>query len=165
MRTIGTRRVAAAAMGLAVLLAACGGGGATGNTSKEAPTAAPGDALVSQDRSPIIGRNSPSLAVNPTRETNMVVVDRVDRPDYTPGVHVSSNGGASWQDVGLQLPTGHKGKLIAPTAVFDGKGTRTGGHRTLSRRGARPASTGGHGGSAGVRRPCWRLIGWSMYTG
>ena len=79
--------------------------------------------LVSQDRNPIIARNSPVLAVNPVQRTNMVVVDRVDRPDYTAGVHVTNNGGSNWADVGLKLPTGNRGKPFAPSAAYDGKGT------------------------------------------
>jgi hypothetical protein len=95
-------RAATAATALALLLAACGGGG---GSADEELTAAPGeDVLVSQDRNPVIARNSPVLAVNPTQRTNMVVVDRVDRPDYTAGVHVTNNGGGNWQDVSLKLP-------------------------------------------------------------
>ena len=129
-----------AAAALAVLLAACGGGGATGNTSKDAPVVAGGDVLVSQDHNPIVGRNSPSLAVNPERPTNMVVVDRVDRPDYTAGVHVSNDGGGNWQDIGLKLPAGNKGKLFAPSAVYDAKGTLYVSYVTLSGPGNSPDS-------------------------
>jgi hypothetical protein len=132
--------MAVAGTGLAALLAACGGGGATGNTSKEPPVVAGTDVLVSQDHSPIVERNSPSLAVNPTQATNMVVVDRVDRPDYTAGVHVSNNGGGSWQDVGLKLPTGNNGKLFAPTAAYDAKGILYVSYVTLSGPGNSPDS-------------------------
>lgn len=106
---------------VAVVLAACGGGGATGNTSKDVQTGV-NDVLVSQDHNPIVGRNSPSLVVNPTQRTNMVVVDRVDRPDYAAGVHVSNNGGGNWQDVALKSPSGNTGKLFAPAAAYDSKG-------------------------------------------
>jgi hypothetical protein len=132
-------RTPVAGAALALLLAACGGGGATGNTSKEVP-AAKADSLVSQDHSPIVERNSPSLAVNPTRDTNMVVVDRVDRPDYTAGVHVSSDGGGTWQDEVLKLPSGNKGKLFAPSAVFDSKGILYVSYVTLSGPGNSPDS-------------------------
>lgn len=128
-----------AAAGLALLLAACGGGGATGNTSKEIVPAT-SDVLVSQDHNPIVGRNSPSLAVNPIQRTNMVVVDRVDRPDYTAGVHVSNDGGSNWQDVNLKLPSGNKGKLFAPTAVYDDKGMLYVSFVTLSGPGNSPDS-------------------------
>jgi hypothetical protein len=136
-----TRLTAATAgAALAFLLAACGGGGATGNTSKDAPVVVESNALVSQDHSPIIERNSPSMAMNPVQRTNMVVVDRVDRPDYTAGVHVSNDGGVTWQDVGLKLPTGNKGKLFAPTAVYDAKGILYVSYVTLSGPGNSPDS-------------------------
>jgi hypothetical protein len=119
------------------MLAACGGGG----KGSDEITAAPGtDALVSQDRNPILARNSPSVAVNPTQRTNMVVVDRVDRPDYTAGVHVTNNGGGNWQDVGLKLPSGNKGKLFAPAAAYDAKGTLYVSYVTLSGPGNSPDS-------------------------
>jgi hypothetical protein len=136
----GTRlRTVVAGAGLALVLAACGGGGATGNTSKDLQTGV-NDVLVSQDHNPILSRNSPSLAVNPTQRTNMVVVDRVDRPDYTAGVHVSNNGGGNWQDVGLKLPSGNNGKLFAPTAVYDSKGILYVSYVTLSGPGNSPDS-------------------------
>ena len=98
------------------------------------------DVLVSQDRNPIIARNSPVLAVNPTQRTNMVVVDRVDRPDYTAGVHVTNNGGGNWQDVALKLPAGSRGKLFAPSAAYDGKGMLYVSYVTLSGPGNSPDS-------------------------
>ncbi len=56
------------------------------------------------------------------KPTQLVVVDRVDRPDYTATVHVSNDQGKTWQDSALVLPTGNKGKLFAPNAAFDGHG-------------------------------------------
>ncbi len=134
-----TSSVAAAVMGLALLAAACGGD--SGPKAVGGITVAPGgDTLVSQDRNPIVARNSPSLAVNPIQRTNMVVVDRVDRPDYTAGVHVTNNGGANWQDIGFKLPAGNNGKLFAPTATYDGKGTLYVSFVTLSGPGNSPDS-------------------------
>ncbi len=95
----------AAAVVLVLLLAACGGGD-DGSESAELTPAPGADVLVSQDRDPIIARNSPVLVVNPTQRTNMVVVDRVDRPDFSAGVHVSNDGGTNWQDVALKVPAG-----------------------------------------------------------
>ncbi len=132
--------MAAAAGALALLAAACGGGGATGNTSTEVSVSPAGNALVSQDRNPIIARNSPTIVVNPRDGNRMVVVDRVDLPDYTAGVHVSNDAGASWQDVALNLPSGNKGKLFAPSAVYDAKGTLYVSYVTLSGGGNSPDS-------------------------
>src|SRR3954469_16193169 len=131
-------RVVAGAMLLAVLLAACGGGG--GSSGVDELRVAPPDVLVSQDRNPIIARNSPALAVNPTQRTNMVVVDRVDRPDYTAGVHVTNNGGGNWQDIALKLPAGNKGKLFAPAAAYDAHGMLYVSYVTLSGPGNSPDS-------------------------
>jgi hypothetical protein len=109
------------AAGLALVLVACGGGGGSGSVG--AIVAAPGgDTLVSLDPNPIIARNSPVLAVNPTQSTNMVVVDRVDRPDYGLGVHVTNNSGANWQDMTLPRPPGSTGKPYAPAAAYDTRG-------------------------------------------
>ena len=139
-------RTATAAGSLAVLAAACGAGGAggaggaTGNTSSETFVSTAGNALVSQDRNPIIARNSPTIVVNPNETTNMVVVDRVDLPDYTAGVHVSRDAGSSWQDVTLKAPSGNKGKLFAPSAAFGAKGTLFVSYVTLSGGGNSPDS-------------------------
>ncbi len=79
--------------------------------------------LVNQDKSVITAHNSPSLAQNPVKPAQLVVVDRVDRPDYTAWVHISSDQGRTWQDSSLVLPAGSKSKLFAPTAAFDQRGT------------------------------------------
>jgi hypothetical protein len=126
--------------GLALLLAACAGGDGDAANVGEITVAPSGDVLVSQDRNPIIARNSPVLAVNPVQGTNMVIVDRVDRPDYTAGVHVTNNGGGNWAEVGLKQPTGNSGKLFAPSAAYDGKGTLYVSYVTLSGSGNSPDS-------------------------
>ncbi|MDQ4068960.1 MAG: exo-alpha-sialidase [Actinomycetota bacterium] len=125
MRSIGLRiRAVVGTTALAVLLAACGGGGDGDASAVGRITAAPGsDVLVTQDPNPVVARNSPVIAVNPVQPTNMVIVNRVDRPDYGAGVHVTNNGGLDWQDVTLQRPTGSTGKLFAPSAAYDGRGT------------------------------------------
>ncbi|MGI8808914.1 MAG: sialidase family protein [Acidimicrobiales bacterium] len=105
-----------------LLLAGCGGGGGDPSPIGEITVAPGGDVLVSQDRNPIVARNSPVLAVNPLQPTNMVVVDRVDRPDFTAAVHVTNNGGTNWQDVALKMPAGVAGKLFAPVAAYDARG-------------------------------------------
>jgi len=123
-----------------MLFAACGGGDGDAADVGEI-TVAPGeDVLVSQDRNPIVARNSPVLVVNPNQRTNMVVVDRVDRPDYTAGVHVTNNGGGNWQDIALKLPAGNRGKLFAPSAAFDAKGMLYVSYVTLSGPGNSPDS-------------------------
>ena len=130
---------AARAVVLAVLLAACGGGGDGDNGAVERIVPAPGgDVLVTQDPNPIVARNSPVLAVNPVQPTNMVVVNRIDRPDYAVGVHVTNNAGQNWQDVSLPPPPGNPGKLFAPSAAYDGRGTLYVSFATLSGTGNDP---------------------------
>src|SRR5687767_14175903 len=97
-------RAAVATVALVMLLAGCGRDDAS-NSAELTP--APGqDVLITRDPNPIIARNSPVIVVNPTQRTNMVVVDRVDRPDYAAGVHVSNDGGSNWQDIALKSPPG-----------------------------------------------------------
>src|SRR5436305_822351 len=62
------------------------------------------DVNTSQDPSPIVAHNSPTLVQNPVQPTNVVVLDRVDRPDYTAKLHVSQDGGNTWRDTPLVLP-------------------------------------------------------------
>jgi len=132
--------VAAAVLGLSLLATACGGGGGGGDAVGDIKIAPGEDVQVNQDRNPIAARNSPDLVVNPTERTNMVVVDRVDRPDYTAGVHVTNNGGGNWQDVALKAPAGNVGKLFAPAATFDSKGMLYVSYVTLSGPGNSPDS-------------------------
>ena len=138
------------ATGLAVLLAACGGGGGGGSNVARITPAPGGDVLVSRDPNPIIARNSPDLAVNPVQPTNMVVVDRIDRPDYGIGVHVTNNAGASWQDVTVPRPPGNAGKQFAPSATYDTRGILYVSFATLSGGGNDPdglwVSRSGDGG-------------------
>ena len=128
----------AAVAALALLLVACGGGGDGGSAVERIVPAPGGDVLVSQDPNPIIARNSPAIAVNPVQPTNMVIVERIDRPDYGVGVHVTNNAGQNWQDITLQRPAGNAGKLFAPSAAYDGRGTLYVSFATLSGTGNDP---------------------------
>ena len=94
--------------------------GASGGVPSSTPAA--NNVLVNQDSSVITAHNSPTLAQNPVKPTQLVVTDRVDRPDYTATVHISNDQGKTWQDSALVLPTGNKGKLFAANAAFDGHG-------------------------------------------
>jgi hypothetical protein len=110
-----------AAAAVLLLFALLGGtAAAASGVPSSSPVAV--NVLVNQDNSVITTHNSPSLAQNPLKPNQLVAVDRVDRPDYSAGVHISDDGGQSWQDSSLVLPTGSQSKLFAPTAAFDGHG-------------------------------------------
>ncbi len=53
--------------------------------------------------------NSPTVAHNPTREGNVVVSYRKDRPGYSALLAYSYDGGESWQETVLPLPPGITG--------------------------------------------------------
>jgi hypothetical protein len=83
--------------------------------------------------------NSPSLVQNPVQTTNIIVVDRVDRPDYTATVHVSNDGGNLWRDTPLVLPAATpRSKFFASSAAFDAKGILYVSFVTLSGSGQQP---------------------------
>lgn len=50
--------------------------------------------------------NSPAAAVNPRDPDNLVVVNRVDEPDFTATLHRSVDGGRTWSTTDLPLPEG-----------------------------------------------------------
>lgn len=77
------------------------------------------------DRRDISAHNSPTLVQNPTNPQNLVVVNRIDTPMFSCGLHVSFDGGARWQDGRLPFPEGEElpERCFAPDAAFDPDGT------------------------------------------
>ncbi|HUR24217.1 MAG TPA: sialidase family protein [Acidimicrobiales bacterium] len=69
--------------------------------------------------------NSPSLARNPARPTNLALVNRVDMPRFSCAFHVSANGGSSWIPRTIPFPEGEETppRCFAPDVAFDVKGT------------------------------------------
>jgi len=110
------------ATGGGVLLATGGGAPARAAAAGPATPAGVDNVLVVPDNSIIGAHNSPVLAQNPTRRTNLVVGDRVDVPDYTATVHVSFDGGRSWANSPLPTPGGPGEKLYAAQTAFDARG-------------------------------------------
>lgn len=76
-----------------------------------------------RDPADIDANNSPTLAQNPRRPANLVVVNRVDTPRYTCGLHVSQDHGARWTSLTLPIPRGEQPKCFAPDVAFAGDGT------------------------------------------
>jgi len=117
-----SRRVAAAALGLGGLLmvAALAGYWTVANPSPATihPTA---PRLVTNQRgaaASIAAHNTPSVAVDPGDPSHLVLAERIDRPRFGCGVHVSSDAGLSWTDSAIALPPGQDTCYI-PDVVFD----------------------------------------------
>ena len=66
----------------------------------------------------IRANNSPTIARNPRMPDNVVVVNRVDGPRYSCGVHVSRDGGSRWSGVRVEIPAGEEPKCYAPDVAF-----------------------------------------------
>ena len=76
-----------------------------------------------RDPGDISANNSPTLGENPRRPENLAVVNRVDSPRYTCGLHVSQDGGARWQRLELPIPRGEQPKCFGPDLAFAADGT------------------------------------------
>jgi hypothetical protein len=70
----------------------------------------------------IDAHNSPTLARNPLDPDNLIVVHRVDRPDFSAVLHRTADGGQRWSSTALPLPPG-KDRPFAPDAAFGPDGT------------------------------------------
>ncbi|MDQ6749411.1 MAG: glycoside hydrolase, partial [Actinomycetota bacterium] len=71
----------------------------------------------------IKANNSPALARNPVKPANLAVVNRVDSPRYSCGLHVSLDGGKRWVDTPIATPKGEEPKCFAPDVTFARDGT------------------------------------------
>lgn len=75
------------------------------------------------DQGNINANNSPTLAQNPRRPRNLVVVNRVDTPEYACGLQVSEDRGSKWSSVEVPIPPGEEPKCFAPDVTFAADGT------------------------------------------
>jgi hypothetical protein len=71
----------------------------------------------------INSNNSPTLAQNPRRAANLAVVNRVDTPRYTCGLHVSQDHGSHWRSLRVPIPRGEEPKCFGPDLAFAADGT------------------------------------------
>ncbi len=71
----------------------------------------------------IQANNSPAIARNPVKPGNVVVVNRVDSPRYSCGLHVSFDNGRDWSDTRIATPRGEEAKCFAPDVTFAADGT------------------------------------------
>ncbi|MGH9157561.1 MAG: sialidase family protein [Acidimicrobiales bacterium] len=70
----------------------------------------------------IDGNNSPSVARNPIRPTNVVVSHRVDVPRFSAAIEWSENNGTTWTPTALPLPEG-RDRPFGPDLAFGPDGT------------------------------------------
>lgn len=71
----------------------------------------------------ITAHNSPSIVRNPVDESNLAIVNRIDTPVFSCGLHVSTDGGSTWAGSSIPIPTGEEPKCFAPDAAFGADGT------------------------------------------
>lgn len=81
-----------------------------------------GPAVVVNAPGVIKAHNSPTVVRNPRRETNLVVVHRLDRPGFSAELQSSDDEGRSWVPTDLPLPDGLD-RPFAPDAAFGPDGT------------------------------------------
>lgn len=74
------------------------------------------------DPGDITAHNSPTVARNPVRPENLVIVNRIDRPDFSCALYHSFDGGSTFEQGDIPLP-GEGMKCFAPDATFDAAGT------------------------------------------
>ncbi|MEX2620001.1 MAG: sialidase family protein [Egibacteraceae bacterium] len=83
------------------------------------------------------GHNSPVVTRNPTDPANIVVGNRLDSPDFACALHVSTDGGATFEET--RLPEADpQGKCYAPQPAFAADGTLHVAFVTLRGTGNRP---------------------------
>jgi hypothetical protein len=70
----------------------------------------------------IDANNSPTIVRNPRRPESLAVINRVDTPFFSCGLHVSSDGGAEWKRVALPAPRGEEAKCFAPDVAYTADG-------------------------------------------
>lgn len=71
----------------------------------------------------ISAHNSPTLVQSPVAPAELAVANRIDTPRFSCALHFSSDGGASWRQLGIPAPQGEQAKCYAPDAAFGADGT------------------------------------------
>lgn len=108
-------------IGVGLLLVASTLGGGTVRKSRPVIPVNAGAADGTDQRA----HNSPAAARNPVNPSNLVVVDRVDSPEYSCALQVTTDGGAIWRESTIPFPGGEElpARCFAPDVVFDAVGT------------------------------------------
>ena len=124
----GRRRWLGAVLGVALLAAGTGAWllGQPGESARPRVLSdnRPVNQGASQDRN-TSANNSPALARNPIDPANLVVANRIDLPGFSCALHVSFNGGGSWEEVIIPFPAGEEDppRCYAPDAGYAPDGT------------------------------------------
>ncbi|MGH9281552.1 MAG: sialidase family protein [Acidimicrobiales bacterium] len=76
------------------------------------------------DATDLRANNSPTLARDPLDPDHLVVVNRIDLPQYSCALHESRDGGRTWEAGTIPFPDGEERpeRCFAPDAVFDSEG-------------------------------------------
>ena len=85
-----------------------------------------------------VAHNSPSLARNPRDPRHLVSVNRLDLPSFSCAIHVSRDGGRTWDAAELPQPRGEEPKCFAPDVAFAADGTVVVSYVTLAGNGNVP---------------------------
>ncbi len=129
-----------------LLLVAAGGAALMSTASEARPTARllgpnmPVDQGAADPRD-TSAHNSPTLARNPVRPTNLAVTNRVDTPRFSCTLNVSMDGGRQWSQPPIPVPRGEEPKCYAPDLAFGADGTLYLSFVTLKGRGNVPHAT------------------------
>ena len=84
----------------------------------------PIDPVRAADSLDTTAENSPSVVVNPRDPADLVVVSRVDTPQFSCTMRVSRDGGATWRSTAIPAPPGTPAiACFGPDAAFDADGT------------------------------------------
>lgn len=75
------------------------------------------------DRSDISAHNSPTIVRNPRDPDNLAVTSRIDSPDFSCALHVSTDRGRTWSRTRVAVPRGGGRVCYAPDAAFGADGT------------------------------------------
>ncbi|CAA9517070.1 MAG: GH33 [uncultured Solirubrobacteraceae bacterium] len=90
--------------------------------------------------SDISAHNSPTVVRSPRDAGRLVATSRIDSPDFSCAVHVSSDGGERWTRTRVPIPRGRARKCYAPDAVFAADGTLHVSYVTLQGAGNTPSA-------------------------
>lgn len=75
-----------------------------------------------RDAADIAANNSPTLVRSPVDDRKLVVANRIDSPQYSCALHISSDAGSTWSQSPVPAPKGER-VCYAPDVAFGADGT------------------------------------------